>query len=329
MTKPGDEDRPAREPRRAPAACSVSTDISRPSLPCRAGAWARSARRAGHRSRGSRGASPARRRAGGRRSGTAAPSRRRSGAGRGAARSSRSRIRAHGTVTAGAAAPGAPIDSAMPTSRPAWSTTGPPETSGTSGESSGMPALGSGSSAARRRDGGHADRDARSAEAGASWRRPIERSSWSRRSRPSGAAGSAASPGMRGCSSSSARSSQGARATIRPCRTPRPVESLQRPRAPDAVGGGQHEPAVAVDDEARAEHVVARRSARSPRPRRGRAARPRTAARGLRPRRRIRVIATAAQPSAAAVQTLTPNRSIAAILCRVRSAEQGVVRVQV
>ena len=108
---PSPEARIAQRGSRAVERGSVSTDISRPSLPCRAGASARSARRAGRRSRGSPGASPARRRAGARRSGTAAPSRRRSRRGPGRSWSSRSRIRAQGTVTAGEAAPGAPIAS--------------------------------------------------------------------------------------------------------------------------------------------------------------------------------------------------------------------------
>jgi hypothetical protein len=66
----------------------------------------------------------------------------------------------------------------MPTSRPAWSTTGPPETSGTSGESSATPVRGSGNSGDTAggtvvvRTGMLA-----SAAAGASWRRPIERRS--------------------------------------------------------------------------------------------------------------------------------------------------------
>ena len=62
---------------------------------------------------------------------------------------------------------------------------------------------------------------------------------------------------MRGWTSSSARSSHGARATIRPCRTPSAVESF-RERAPQTVCAAvSDESTVAVDHEPRAERVVA------------------------------------------------------------------------
>ena len=89
----------------------------------------------------------------------------------------------------------------------------------------------------------------------------------------------------------------------------------QRAGAPDAVGGGHDEPAVAVDDKAGAEHVViadprahADHAEVEPRPADGAAdsaASPHPSA------------ATAPKPSAAAAQSLAPIRSIAAILCRV------------
>src|SRR5918992_1286115 len=119
---------------------------------------------------------------------------------------------------------------ARPTNRPSTSTTGPPDVSGTSGAS--------------RRSAPVSGRSPPPSEAltpasamrvgifrrlpvprsGSAWRRPsaVSRSAPDESSGPV-VRGSATSPGTRGSVSTSARSAHGARATILPCSTPRPV----------------------------------------------------------------------------------------------------------
>ena len=233
---------------------------------------------------------------------------------------------AGGSTGTSTALPDPFADSAIPTSRPAWSTTAPPDT----GHERGVERIAAGTAGSRGPSGhghrsGGADRDRHTYEPDSRcrprgrWRAAAARRSGRWRARP----------GVRrnrGCS---------ARYWITRCRRtgrgprsdragPSAVVSWQRGGAPDVVGAGQHRPTVAVDDEPQAwRRLPAVRRPRRPRP--GSRAPPRTASSpGPRGASRRRRTPTRTRPRrTAAVESLETNRSIEAILWRPSRGQQA------